>query len=219
METKSFPFELKSLDAETGVFEGYAAVYGNLDSQGDIIERGAFTKTIAERPRVPILVGHNPDVVVGVGELSDSEQGLRVKGRLTLEVQRAREAHALMKDGALDGLSIGYRAVKTSMQRGARMLKEVAVGEFSLTPFPANALARVTGVKALADVLDARELPDELKDRITDVIGDLQALVDQEPGAKGDTTRGGRAADLDAEPAIATRLRAINDELKEMNAR
>src|SRR5947209_6087057 len=105
---KDFRFELKSLTAE-GTFEGLAAVYGNVDLGGDVIEPGAFQKTLVDKGgEVPILYQHDSSEPIGLGKLSDSREGLVVKGDLVLESPVAAKAYALLKKGVLKGLSIGY---------------------------------------------------------------------------------------------------------------
>lgn len=147
-DTLDFKFELKSLD-DAGALEGYAAVFGNLDSQGDIIEPGAFTKSIKETSgQVPILYQHDRYEPIGVStDLTQDRHGLYVKGQLNMDVQRGRETRSLLNQGAMQGLSIGYRTVKKSFEGSARKLQELALKEFSPVTFPANPLAVAT-VKA-----------------------------------------------------------------------
>jgi uncharacterized protein len=131
-DTLDFKFELKSLDDE-GALEGYAAVFGNLDYDGDVIEPGAFTKTIKETGgQVPILYQHDRYEPIGVStHLEQDRHGLKVKGQLNMDVQRARETRALLNQGAMQGLSIGYKTVKKVFKSGARHLQELGLKEFS----------------------------------------------------------------------------------------
>ncbi len=165
MEKLGLRFEVKQLD-EAGVFEGYAAVFGNEDLGGDIIEPGAFTKTLQENPNMPILWQHDPREPIGV-TLSAVEdgRGLRVRGQLNLETSRGREAYALLKQGALKGLSIGYDAVKELWEGTTRRLKEIRLWEWSLVTFPMNLQAQVTAVKA---VVPFQDLPLASEDRSWD---------------------------------------------------
>lgn len=149
-ETKSFALKLDGPPDDEGRFTGYAAVFGNVDQGNDLIESGAFTKTLQETPEVPILWAHDPDQPIGVSaSMIEDGKGLRVEGQLAMEVQRAREVHALMKMGAIKGLSIGYRTVKRSFKGAVRHLEELKLGEFSPVVFPMNQLAGVDGVKDL----------------------------------------------------------------------
>ncbi|HGU6173200.1 TPA: HK97 family phage prohead protease [Escherichia coli] len=154
MEQKGFKFDVKSID-EQGIFEGYAAVFGNVDLGGDIIEPGAFKKTLQENPRMPILWQHNPAEPIGVTlEAYEDGRGLKVKGQLNLETTRGREAYALLKQGALKGLSIGYDSVKEAWEGTKRILKEIRLWEWSLVTFPMNPLAQVAEVKAVVPYQD-----------------------------------------------------------------
>jgi HK97 family phage prohead protease len=148
---KDFRFELKSLTAE-GTFEGLAAVYGNVDLGGDVIEAGAFQKTLADKGgEVPILWQHDQREPIGLGKLTDSSQGLIVRGELALESPVAQKAYGLLKRGVLKGLSIGYDSVKDKMVGGVRRIAEMKLWEVSLVTFGMNPLAQVLGVKNLED--------------------------------------------------------------------
>jgi HK97 family phage prohead protease len=149
LERKSFALKLDAPPDDEGRFTGYAAVFGNVDQGNDLIEPGAFTKTLNENPDgVPILWSHDTDQPIGVStSLVEDRKGLRVEGQLAMDVQRAREVHALMKMGAIKGISIGYRTVKRSFKGAVRHLEEVKLGEFSPVVFPMNTLAQVGDVK------------------------------------------------------------------------
>jgi len=155
MKYKDIKLQIKAV-TEQGQFEGYASTFGNEDLGGDVVAQGAFAKTIQENKSVPILWGHSSREVIGVNkEFSEDSKGLYVKGQLVLDVQRAREAHALMKEGAVKGLSIGYDPIVVDYSRmekeNIRILKEVKLWEYSVTPFPMNPEATVTGVKTIED--------------------------------------------------------------------
>jgi HK97 family phage prohead protease len=156
MKFKDLKLNLTKTITDKGEFEGYASTFGNEDLGGDIVEQGAFAKTIAENKNVPILWGHNVREVIGVNkDFSEDAKGLFVKGQLILDVQRARETHALMKGGAVKGLSIGYDAIRVDYSRakeGIRILSEVKLYEYSVTAFPMNEAAQVTDIKSDADV-------------------------------------------------------------------
>jgi len=147
--------EVKFASDEAGTFEGYASLFdGEPDSYGDVILKGAFSKTLAEHKaassKPSMFWMHDPTEPIGVWlEVREDATGLAVKGRLILETTRGREAHALMKGGALNGLSIGYR-VRASERRseGGRTLKDVELVEISLVSLPAATRARITSVKS-----------------------------------------------------------------------
>lgn len=153
--TRNLAFKAKNIE-ENGTFEGYAAVFGNIDAWGDVIEKGAFLKTLAEhgeKGSMPALLWqHRPSEPIGIWEsMSEDENGLAVKGRLLVDdVRQAREAHALLKAGAISGMSIGYYARDYSMDEKTwiRTLKEIELVEASLVTFPANDEARVSVVKS-----------------------------------------------------------------------
>ncbi len=150
MDTKNFNFELKTLD-ESGVFEGRLAVYGNIDELNDVVEPGAFAKTLQEGgDTVPLLWQHDPNQPIGTLELHDTATALLCKGKLVLSVAKAAEAYALLRAKALRGLSIGYRTIKaiSDPSAGIRRLKELRLYEGSLVSIGANPEALVTAVKS-----------------------------------------------------------------------
>jgi HK97 family phage prohead protease len=143
-------FDLKSLD-DSGQFEGIASVYGNVDSYGDIVEAGAFSKTIAERGKsVPILWQHDSRLPIGSGEVYDAGTHLGIKGKILEAVSHGADAMRLAKAGIVKGLSIGYQVLKDSWDadRKVRLLKEIKLYEVSFVTFPANELAVLTGIKS-----------------------------------------------------------------------
>lgn len=154
METKYVSFEIKDTK-DNGSFTGYASTFGNEDLGGDIIMQGAFAKTIKENPNPPVLWGHSSKEVIGINQsFSEDSKGLYVEAMLNMDVQRGREAHSLMKMGAVKGLSIGYDAVPAGIdwsreKEGIRILREIKLYEYSATPFPMNPEATVLGVKSM----------------------------------------------------------------------
>ena len=145
-----FNLSLKSLDTH-GKFAGYASVFNVVDNQRDIILRGAFSKTVKGRVSdIKLLWQHQQEEPIGTFEqIFEDPRGLYVEGKLLLNVQRALEAHTLLKAGALSGLSIGYSPIryKVDPETGIRSIAEVELWEISLVTFPANAAANVTVVK------------------------------------------------------------------------
>jgi len=147
-------FEIKRAAVDdTGTFEGYASVYGGVDSYGDTIAVHAYAATLEKHrqanTRPALLFSHDPGQPIGVWQdMREDGQGLRVKGKLTLAVARAREAYELMRDGAL-GLSIGYQVDDwaPSSKPGQRILKSVTLYEVSLVAMAADSNARILGVK------------------------------------------------------------------------
>lgn len=141
--------------SDDGSIEGYGSVFGVVDDWGDIIQAGAFAATLAAHKAAgtmpAMLWQHKDDQPIGVWtDMTEDARGLRVKGRLVLESEKGREAYALLKAGALNGLSIGFISRKWSWDNTTdiRTLLEVDLWEVSPVTFPANSLARVDGVKS-----------------------------------------------------------------------
>lgn len=150
-ETKAFAFDFKSVEAG-GVFTGYAARFGAVDLGRDLILPGAFADSLARRGAggIRMLFQHDPAEPIGVWlELREDACGLFVRGRLLPEISRGREVLALMRAGAVDGLSIGFRTVegRTDRKRGVRRLSKIDLWEISVVTFPMQPGARVSAVK------------------------------------------------------------------------
>ena len=133
-----------SIDAE-GRFAGYASVFNRLDSGGDIVLPGAFAKSLTRRRgRIRLLFQHDPKEPVGIWDsLAEDSHGLFVTGRLVPGVPRSDALKRLIQDGALDGLSIGFRTVKASRRDGNRLLHEIDLYEVSIVTFPMMEDARI----------------------------------------------------------------------------
>jgi HK97 family phage prohead protease len=137
---------------DSGVFEGYASVFGMMDSGGDVIMPGAFAASLQKRGAagVKMLWQHQASEPIGVWiEIIEDQCGLRVRGRLDLSVARAREALSLLRSGAVDGLSIGFRTrhARTEKKNGVRKLFEIDLWEISVVTFPMLTQARIDSVK------------------------------------------------------------------------
>ncbi len=133
-----------SIDAE-GRFAGYASVFNRLDSGGDIVLPGAFAKSLTRRRgRIRLLFQHDPKEPVGIWDsLAEDSHGLFVTGRLVPGVPRSDALKRLIQDGALDGLSIGFRTVRASRRDGNRLLHEIDLYEVSIVTFPMMEDARI----------------------------------------------------------------------------
>lgn len=132
------------IDAE-GRFAGYASVFNKLDSGGDIVLPGAFSKSLQKkRGRIRLLFQHDPKEPVGTWEnMAEDSHGLFVTGRLVPGVPRSDALRRLIGSGALDGLSIGFRTVKASRRDGNRLLHEIDLYEVSIVTFPMMEDARI----------------------------------------------------------------------------
>ena len=137
----------------TGVFVGYASLFGRRDSSGDVVMPGAFAACLKRRgPRdIRMLFQHDPAEPIGTWlEMRETARGLHVMGRLDGNVQRGRELLSLLESGGLDGLSIGFRTVRAARdpKAGSRLLQQIDLWEISLVTFPMLAGARVLELKS-----------------------------------------------------------------------
>jgi uncharacterized protein len=145
---RQFRMAVKSLN-EDGSFEGRLSPYNNVDDGADLVEPGAFTKTLQENGnKVPMLWQHKTDCPIGELVLEDRPDGLWCKGQLLLDIPEAKKAYLLLKAKIVKGLSIGYDSIKAQVVDGVRHLKEIRLWEGSVVTFPMNTLAMVTDVKA-----------------------------------------------------------------------
>jgi HK97 family phage prohead protease len=140
-----------SIDAD-GVVEGHASLFGEVDQARDMVMPGAFADTLRKRGlrRIPMLFQHDPAEPIGIWlELREDFRGLYARGKLIPDVQRAREVLALVRDGALDGLSIGFRTSSARVDPKTRVRKLYAIDlwEISIVTFPLLAGARVRTLK------------------------------------------------------------------------
>ncbi len=184
-------FEAKIIDLEiaeikldgdnaTGEFSGYGAVFGNLDSYGEVIERGAFKDTLRDwegRGKLPPMLlqhgggffGGSADDMLPVGkwtEMAENNRGLKVSGELfAMGTDRGQYVYEGLKAGALDGLSIGFKTIRaregTKPSEPRRTLEAVDLMEVSIVTFPANDKARVGTVKS---AFNPREMEEALRD-------------------------------------------------------
>lgn len=162
MDHASFPLNVKKL-TEAGQIEGLAAGYGNVDSHGEVFAPGAFAKSIAniKSGRSPaMLLHHDHRRPVGRWDaFKETPAGLSVSGSLALDATDGKEAYALLKAGALGGLSVGFLPIKqTENQRGVVTITEAELYEISLVSVPSNPITKISGVKAVADVRDLEAL-------------------------------------------------------------
>ena len=127
--------------------EGYASIFHTADLNGDMIAPGAFAKSLRKNPAPAMLYSHAAEAPVGRWtSLREDARGLFVKGELILSSPRARELHALLLGGALDGLSIGYQTVRAIRAKTGRRIVEADLWEVSIVTFPMAPEARVTRI-------------------------------------------------------------------------
>ncbi len=155
------PFEIKAVQ-EDGIFEGLGSVFGNVDSYKEIVAPGAFAETLLSWKTSgrlpPVLWQHRSGEPIGPFlEMEERAIGLWCKGHLLVDdVQRAKEARALVKAKAVNGLSIGFVTREDSYDRvtGVRTLKKVDLWEVSIVTFPANPSAQISSVKSAIDAIE-----------------------------------------------------------------
>jgi len=169
METHDLAFEVKEV-GDDGVFSGYAAIFNNVDLGNDKILPGAFIESLQRnKGKIPIYADHRTHIGYNLQAEEDS-RGLKVKGQLNLEVQLAREKHALAKQakevGGKMGLSIGYSTIDRAYEDDVRLLKKLDLFEYSLTAIPMNPKASVTAIKTHADFLEMKPEPEETESEI-----------------------------------------------------
>ena len=147
MEFKHVSLEWKAEDH--GTIEGYGSVFDVVDQGGDIIAPGAFRQSLASGRKVKMLFQHDPSAVIGTWKsMEEDAKGLRVAGKILTTVKSGAEAYEYVKAGAIDGLSIGYRTVKSMDRNGKRVIMQAELWEVSLVTFPMNEMARIDAVKA-----------------------------------------------------------------------
>lgn len=223
MEYKNATFECKGVQ-EDGIFEGYASVFNVTDQGNDIVAPGAFAESLGKvfqsgkKPKM--LWQHDPSEVIGVwDEMHEDERGLFVKGRLLKDVAKGRDALALLRAKAIDGMSIGYRTVESVLEGASdsiRRLTKLDLMEVSLVTFPMNTSALVTDVKNLATIRDVETV---LRDAgVPNHFAKLVAVHGFEEAKKiTDGQRDAAAAD-ENDKALEGLLSSINRLKEQLNA-
>ena len=152
---KAVAMEIKSV-SDDGIFNGYLSVFGEEDHYGDVVEKGAFQKTLKVDKgqgvaRRPLLWQHDTWQPVGILSGKEDDNGLLVQGHINVEVQRGREAVSLLKQRAITGLSQGFVPVKWAPRgtnQAGRLLQEIDLWEGSLATFPALPSAQVLALRS-----------------------------------------------------------------------
>lgn len=174
-------------DGDGVVIAGYASLFAMPDQGGDTVAQGAYAASLAalgaQGLRVRMLWQHDPTQPIGIwDEVREDARGLHVKGRLLDGVAKGREAAALIKAGAIDGLSIGYRTVRaTKTATGQRLLTQLDLWEVSLVTFPMLPTARLMPGATTKDHVLA---PEDLRD-LTDLFRAGQAMFRQDRAPDG----------------------------------
>lgn len=214
MKHSGVALDIKAI-GDDGTIEGYGSVYGVVDSYNETVEPGAFAGSLVESKRkgrsVKMLWQHDRDQPIGVwDDLAEDKKGLYAKGRLLKDVSaRANEAYGLLKAGAIDGLSIGYREIETAPhddKQGVRKLLKLDLREISVVTFAANEKARVETVKSMlaeGKLPTVREFEEHLRDA-----GFSKALAAAIAGKATPHLRGEPEAQADDVMAFFDALRA-----------
>ena len=169
-EVRSFALQIKAT-GDDGTVEGYGSVFGVRDNYDDVIAKGAFIQSLKDHKAAgtmpAMLWQHDADKPIGVWtEMVEDEKGLRIKGQLAMETVKGKEAHALLKMGAINGLSIGFMSKEWAYDRDTevRTLTAIDLWEVSLVTFPANEKARVTNVKSADEMATPKDAEKALRD-------------------------------------------------------
>jgi hypothetical protein len=153
LEVKLAPLQIKAgvEDEDFLTISGYGSVFGNEDMGGDMVMQGAFLDSIASGRKVKMLYQHDTAQVIGVFDsMSEDSYGLKMQGRISKKFGKGAEVAELIKMGAIEGLSIGFRTKEYSMDEasGQRKLTKLDLFEVSVVTFPMNELASITGMKS-----------------------------------------------------------------------
>ena len=165
MNELDFELDTKSI-TDDGSIEGLAVGYGNVDHGGDQVMPGAITASLLGRKSLPMLLYHDQKRPAGVwNSWQETSDGLLVKGRFAMSTPTGKEAHGLTKDGAIGGLSMGFKTLKQRMEAKTRQILEAALHEISLVTIPMNDRTRVISVKDIGDFRDRLAAGDRLTER------------------------------------------------------
>lgn len=198
-------------EGEGYTFAGYASVFNGVDAYGDMIAPGAYRKTLKGRERpVQLRWNHYGPVIGKWLALREDERGLYVEGELTRGHSQAEDTRALMKHGAVSGLSIGYRVAASTQKDGCTLLKEIDLFEISVVEEPADNAARISDIKSALDAAQTwkeieailREEGRFSRDAATMLVARCKALAHGER-AESETSR-----------AAAERLQTLINRLK-----
>ena len=184
---EQFFCELKEV-GDDGTFKGIASVMDVEDLGGDVIDRGAFTKTLQENARIPILWQHDASEVIGAGEVKEWQGKLLITGKLDMADPMAEKAHRKMKGNLVRGLSIGFQTIKSTWEQvGDRMVRhisELKLFEVSVVTFAMNPGAKVTAVKSQEAIDERFKALESQISALTAELSTVKAAGTGEPAAK-----------------------------------
>ena len=161
-------------DGKQGIFEGYASVFGNTDSDGDTILPGAYKNTLEKQTRKVAMFFNHRQWEIPVGKwdaLEEDSKGLYVRGQLTPGNSAASDLKAAMLHGTVEGMSVGFAVTKDdysiSPANGGRIFKNISwLKEISVCTFPANELAGVDSMKSIDGIETIRDVEAWLRDSV-----------------------------------------------------
>jgi uncharacterized protein len=229
LQVKNFGFEVKAVDEST--FEGYAAVFRNVDSYRDVIEPGAFSKTIKESKRVKVLWQHDPWQPIGKPiTMEEDNHGLYVKAKVA-PTSLGKDVMELMRSGVIDEMSIGFNTIKDEWdnEKNVRRIKEVKLWEFSPVTFAANDQALITDAKGITPALARLQgwVDDELKagkvlseknkSLVNNAIEALTALLTASEGKNVEPPQPGTHKLSEDEQKAANDIKAMLEEMSKFN--
>lgn len=161
MQRKSVALSIKTADDETGTFTGLASVFDNVDAHGDIVRRGAFTKSLATGQPIPLLWEHKADdprnYVGDVVAAAETAEGLQIRGKFDLETEHGQAAYRNVKGRRVGGLSIGYHVRNHTKTAAGNELTDLDLVEISVVSRGANPAALIAGVKSAGTRESLRE--------------------------------------------------------------
>jgi HK97 family phage prohead protease len=219
--SQAFRLETKAV-FEDGTFEGYASLFDAEDMGRDVVVRGAFLESLrAKGPSgIKMLFQHDPAEPIGVWEeIREDARGLYVRGKLMTAVAKAREVLSLMRAGALDGLSIGFKAQRTQRdaKSGVRKILKLDLWEISVVTFPMLPQARVAAVKRAAPPPMGRVMEREFERWLARDAGltrsEARALV--HGGLKELKALRAARRGLEEDPHLTARMRAVARTLRQ----
>lgn len=146
------------MDDEKGIIKGYASMFNNKDSDGDIITKGAYTKTLQENSeRIAFLYQHNMNQPIGKPlSMKEDEKGLFIEAKIS-DSSLGQDVKTMVSEGILKEFSVGFIPIKEDLQKDVNYIKEIKLFEFSLVTLAANPLAKVTeykGTKSVVNLMD-----------------------------------------------------------------
>ena len=226
-ETKSYRtvFEIKAED-RPGKFSGHASVFGNVDWYGDVVDAGAFKRTLDQRgPQRKVLWQHDVQAPIGKAVVAEDKDGLAFEAELVLDVPQARDAYALIKAGVIDQMSIGYDTVGERWEKEVRHITEARLWEISPVTFAANELALIDQAKgmrfnsALGAIINQRPsgtLDEGVLERAITILQELRATA-MSKGDPGDHSPPSRVSAGPASAGQATDpLSSVHEIVKSM---